>query len=127
MQQDRFSTEGVQVNEHGNNTALSFADVDDARMRELGFTDRVNGSWYMCRAVGPDITLNVTVRESGDWRIDVLDENFCQPYDYQHILAHTSNPCARECAEGVATRTEAELSRLSKAGLLLGWYPGIYV
>ncbi len=85
----RFSMDGVTLNANGNNAALAMRALDDAAMRELGFTDRMPGRWYLCRPVSADgdVTLNVVIgRTGGDWRIDVLDERFGQCYDYQTFL-----------------------------------------
>lgn len=84
--------DGVTLNANGNNAALAMRPLDDAAMRELGFTDRIPGRWYLCRPVSADgdVTLNVVIgRTGGDWRIDVLDERFGQCYDYQTPSATT--------------------------------------
>lgn len=85
----RFSTIGVTYTKHQNNAALSMSPAEDSTMRRLGFTDHREGYWYLCCSVSPDhdMTLNVEIAKDGsDWQIDVLDENFCQPYDYQYLL-----------------------------------------
>lgn len=85
----RFSTIGITYTKHQNNAALSMSPAEDSTMRRLGFTDHREGYWYLCRSVSPDhdMTLNVEIAKDGsDWQIDVLDENFCQPYDYQYLL-----------------------------------------
>ncbi|MDB0590658.1 hypothetical protein PL392_09920 [Bifidobacterium adolescentis] len=92
----RFSTIGVTYTKHQNNAALSMSSAEDSTMRRLGFTDHREGYWYLCRSVSPDhdMTLNVEIAKDGsDWQIDVLDENFCQPYDYQYLLNLTSSRC----------------------------------
>lgn len=123
----RFSIEGVAYTKHHNNAALSMHPLDDATMRELGFTDLRKGYWYLCRRVSTDsdITLNAHIAKDGhDWRIDVLDENFCQPYDYQYLLS--VNPTL-EYANNVANECEKWYRRLSEWGLLSGWHEGMYV
>ena len=92
----RFSTIGVTYTKHQNNAALSMSPAEDSTMRRLGFTDHREGYWYLCCSVSPDhdMTLNVEIAKDGsDWQIDVLDENFCQPYDYQYLLNLTSSRC----------------------------------
>lgn len=123
----RFSIEGVAYTKHQNNAALSMHSLDDVTMRELGFTDLRKGYWYLCRRVSADsdITLNVRISKDGhDWRIDVLDECFCQPYDYQYLLS--VNPTL-DYANNVADECEKWYRRLSEWGLLSGWHEGMYV
>ena len=66
-------------------------------MREIGFTDYCKDRWYFCRVVqkfkyGFDITFNVTIPKDGsDIGIDILDDSFMQPYDYQYMLDRNPN------------------------------------
>ena len=127
MTKPRFSMDGVTLNANGNNAALAMRPLDDAAMRELGFTDRMPGRWYLCRSVSADgaVTLNVVVgKEGGDWRIDVLDEWSGQPYDYQMLLGDDPG---HGYANMVADRCEEWFAGLSEAGMLDGWTPGTYV
>lgn len=103
------------------------SDVYGMSMSELGFTDRRKGYWYLCRRVSidSDVTLNVRIAKDGhDWQIDVLDECFCQPYDYQYLLS--VNPTL-DYANNVADECEKWYRRLSEWGLLSGWHEGMYV
>lgn len=123
----RFSIEDVAYTKHHNNAALSMHPLEDATMRKLGFTDLRKGYWYLCRSVSPDsdTTLNVRIAKDGhDWQIDVLDENFCQPYDYQYLLS--VNPTS-DYANNVADECEKWFRKLSEWGLLSGWHEGMYV
>jgi len=123
----RFSIEGVTYTKHHNNAALSMRPLDDMTMRELGFTDHREGYWYLCRSVSRDhdMTMNVDIAKDGsDWQIDVLDERFCQPYDYQYLLS--VNPTL-DYANNVADECEKWFRKLSDWGLLSGWHEGMYV
>lgn len=123
----RFSMDGVIRNKAGFNTALTLRPLDDAAMRSFGFTDHVPDRWFFCRRVSADgdITLNVIIGKTDDVRrIDVLDECFGQPYDYQAIL--NNNPDF-EYANEVADKCEEWFNKLSEAGILDGWKPGMYV
>lgn len=117
----------MEYTRHGNNAALSIHVLDDTAMRALGFTDCVPEDWYLCRPVSDDRTtsLDVTAAKDGsDWRIDVLDEDFGQPYDYQWLLSQ--NPDLAY-ARRVAANVERELRVLADAGVLIGWEEGMYV
>lgn len=56
--------------------------------------------------------------------IDLLDDDFCQPYDYQHILSkNPENICAHKVLEFV----EKEMKKLQDAGILSGHVEGEYI
>lgn len=106
------------------------ADIDanilpEAEMREIGFTDHSEGTWYFSRRVGTDISFNVSIPKDGSrLRIDVLDEDFGQPYDYQRILKNNPDlPYALNVKGGV----ERYMQDLTDAGVLSGWSPGEYI
>jgi len=59
--------------------------LEEARMREIGFTDYYKKYWYFCKRVCTDypITINFTIdKKTKECEIDILDENFLQPYTY---------------------------------------------
>ena len=94
-------------------------------MRELGFTDYSPTNWYYCSRVGAGITLNVSIpKDGGRFRLDVLDEDFGQPYDYQEYLVR--NP-QQEFALGVKDAVENQMDFLSAAGVISGFARGMYI
>lgn len=83
----------VKLNKNGVNAAIKAHILSDEQMREAGFSNNRNEGWYYCKSLGNDITFNVFIPLGGsDISIDVLDENFLQPYDYQMILETKENP-----------------------------------
>ena len=59
-----------------------------------------------------------------DWRIDVLDENFLQPYDYQAMLErNTTNPIPHKVKEDV----EYWMQHLTDKGVISGHNYGEYI
>lgn len=82
----------------------------DDEMRALGFTDRNPDSWYWCKQLASDITLNITVRKSdGGWTELVMDEMFGQPYHYGYY----DTPLAKS----LPALVDAEIARLNAAGI----------
>lgn len=80
--------------------------ADDARLRELGFTDHREGYWYYTTRVGNMTSWNVTIsKKSGAVNLDVLDEHFLQPYPFQ-ALAADGVPFAVEVAKRVEEQEE---------------------
>lgn len=86
----------IKLNSNGVNAAIKAHILSDEEMKEIGFTEYRKGYLYFCRKIrfpkerrykGFDISFSVTIpRDGSDICIDVLDEDFCQPYDYQEIL-----------------------------------------
>lgn len=113
------------VDEHGLNIAIEGHVLDDQTMRAAGFTDNRSTAWYYCANLGRDISFNVTIPKDGSrLTIDVLDEMFLQPYDYQSILRHHPlHPIAHDIYEAV----EEQMAKLTKAGIISGHVPGDYI
>lgn len=105
-------------------------------MREIGFTDHAKDRWYFCRMLeypkdkkgryhGFEISFNVTIPKDGsDFSIDVLDEDFLQPYDYQYML--NSNP---DFEPALITKEQVEewMTYLQDNGVLSGHKYGEYI
>lgn len=64
---------------------MKFNILKEEEMLAAGFTKTKKG-YYLCKKVAEDITLNIQL-EDDSYKIDVLDESFLQPYDYQFILS----------------------------------------
>ena len=115
----------MELDKNGLNAALNSTILPDEEMRKLGFTDYSATSWYYCSRVGAGITLNVSIPKDGSrFRIDVLDEDFGQPYDYQEYLVR--NP-EQEFALGVKEAVEKQMEFLSLAGVITGFTQGMYI
>lgn len=115
----------VKLDKNGLNAALGSNLLPDDDMFGIGFTDHREGTWYLCVRVGSDITLNISIPKDGSrFRLDVLDEDFGQPYDYQRILK--SNP-KLEYALSVKARVENQLEQLTKSGVITGFKRGMYI
>jgi hypothetical protein len=115
----------MKLDQNGLNADINASILPETKMRELGFTDHSQDSWYHCSRVGDGITLNVTIPKNGSrLRIDVLDEDFGQPYDYQRILKNNPN---LEFAQRVKSQVEFSLELLSNAGVITGFTRGMYL
>ena len=108
--------------------------LTDEKMKEIGFTNYHEPNWHFCRGIqfpkekrykGFDISFSVTIPKDGsDIRIDVLDEDFCQPYDYQKMLENNPNfePCLI-----VKKQVEQWMNYLQEKGVLSGHVFGEYI
>ena len=124
----------VEVNSHGVNKLIKATILSDEKMKEIGFTDYAKDTWYFCRLIkfpnekryrGFEISFNVSIpKDNSDIIIDVLDEDFCQPYDYQRILS--KNP-THPCASIVKEQVEEWMKYLQDSGVLSGHVYGEYI
>lgn len=126
--------EKVEVNSHGVNAKIKTHILSDEEMREIGFTDYSKTTWFFCRSIkfpketryrSFDISFSVSIPKDGsDIRIDVLDEDFCQPYDYQSMLH--KNPTFKP-ALIVYEQVEEWMDYLQSKGVLSGHVKGEYI
>ena len=118
----------VKLNENYNNAAITINELPDEEMRKIGFTNYKKDTWYFTKNVLPkyDISFNLSIKKGNpkDWKIDVLDEDFCQPYDYQRMLEHdTKNSIPHIIEEEV----EKIMKYLSECGIVFGHVVGEYI
>ena len=119
----------IKTRENGTNAAIQAHVLSDKRMRELGFTDLTRNTWYFYRVrniSGLSVSFNVSIDKSNpdNLQIDVLDEDFLQPYDYQDILSHYKD---NKYAQEVKRWVDKMMASLVDAGVLSNWKVGDYV
>lgn len=94
--------EELKLNEHGVNIKIKANILPEKEMREIGFTDCLETTWYFSRMIefpkekryrNLEISFSVSIKKNNpnDLRIDILDNDFCQPYDYQAGLKKNQN------------------------------------
>ena len=120
--------EEVKVNKYGTNCNIKAHLLNDKEMRKIGFSDYSKDTWYFMRMLNTkyEISFGVSInkKDVNDLRIDVLDENFCQPYDYQSMLE--KNPNFKPCLE-VKEKVEKWMTYLQEQGVLSGHVNGEYI
>jgi hypothetical protein len=126
--------EEVKVNSNGVNAKIKAHILSDEEMKAIGFTNHYEPNWYFCRSIkfpktkryrGFDISFSASIPKDGsDIRIDVLDEDFCQPYDYQHML--NKDP-KFEPALITFEQVEEYMEYLQSKGVLSGHVKGEYI
>ena len=117
----------VKLNSHNTNAAIKAHILDDEHMREIGFRDHDSDIWYYWRFMPKpyDISFNVTIPKDGsDIKIEILDENFLQPYDFQYYLS--KNP-VNKFALDVKKFVYEQMEYLMKHSVLSNWKPGDYI
>lgn len=74
---------------------------------------------------GGAISIDISITKDGsDWRIDVIDEDFGQPYDYQSLL---DDDPEQEYAQMVKRIVDDKMLWLIEKGIVTGWKVGDYV
>lgn len=59
---------------------------------KYGFSNCNKPTLYFCRDLGNEISFNISINiKTMKPRVNVLDENFCQPYDYLYLLSQNKN------------------------------------
>lgn len=120
---DTYLGKPVKINEHGNNAAIKVHIRDDNSMNAIGFR-RANGYWYFCCPVHRNITFNMTVKSEDDWQIDILDEDFLQPYDYQAMYESGNY---RPVILTVMENVNEIMDSFVRKGIISGWEVGDYI
>ena len=117
----------VETNSDVNNPNINCHLLSDTVMRSLGFGDWYD-RWVYMKDIDKmsDIYLSVRIYKDnpGNYCIDVIDDDFGQPYDYQYILS--KNP-SHEFALKVKSKVEKEVWRLVDAGVISGHKRGAYI
>ena len=133
----------VELNSHGVNKLIKATILSDEKMKEIGFHknyyegtkhEKYSPYWYFDRILEfPkekkyrefEVSFNVRIPKDGsDIQIDILDEAFCQPYDYQYML--DKNP-SFEPALLVKEQVEKWMEYLQNNGVLSGHVYGEYI
>ena len=99
--------------------------LDEKKMREIGFTDYSKDSWYYCRGLGSDISFNVSInKKTSEIKIDVLDECFLQPFDYQAQIQDGRND---DFINNINKQVQEQMKYLMDAGVITGYRMGDYI
>lgn len=122
---NELTNEELILNSNHVNSKIKARILPDNDMRNAGFTQHVQGKWYYCKSLRHDISFNVTIPTDGsDINIEVLDEDFLQPYDYQKFIADGSS---NDFPYQIRDLVENEMDRLQELGVLSGHVRGEYI
>ena len=115
----------IKLNKHGNNAAIKYHILTEDKMKKAGFRKTSTG-WYFFKPLDKKnrISYHVSIPFSGDGRIDILDDYFCQPYDYEYLLEE--NPGFR-FAQIIKAGADYYIMLLQSRGILSGYICGEYI
>ena len=122
-----------ELNKNYVNSKIKAHILGDEVMKKLGFSDKED-HWYFCRMLsfpkkkiykGFEVSFSVSIPKNGDdIKIDVIDEGYGQPYDYQNILI--DDPTF-ETALIVMDEVEKWMDYLQNNEVLSGHIKGEYI
>ena len=122
------------TNSNGVNSLIKYNILSEEEMRDIGFTDYSKDTWFYERYVkfpkdkkyrNIEISFSVSIpKDGGDLRIDVLDEDFLQPYDYQRMLEGDNPPAVAFIVDNFV---EEQMEYLQEKDVLSGHLKGEYI
>lgn len=100
--------------------------LEDKIMKDAGFNSvSDNSRWYLCKNLELEISFNFTIiKETGVFKIDILDEDFLQPYDFQYILKNTPT---HKVANEINKKVIAIILELVNIGIVEDYTIGDYI
>jgi|GEM_PF-5299779 len=95
-------------------------------LMKYGFSNHHEPTLYFCRILIDEISFGISIDKKSleVTNIDVLDEDFLQPYDYQSILMKDAN---HKYARMVFDKVDVVLNKLQNDGVIEGYTRGMYV
>ena len=114
----------TEIDERGQNKNLRYHIVDKDIMESLGF--RHTGNVWMLRECIGNIGIYIRITDDCIGTIDVLDNDFCQPYDFQYIIVILKNKTPKVAIE-VQHKLYNILDSMKTFGVLENWEWGDYV
>lgn len=115
----------IKLNKHGNNAAIKYHILTEARMEKIGFRKSGIG-WHYFKFLDSanKISYNVSIPFNEDGRIDILDELFGQPYDYEFLLEEDPKFAF---AQAIKAGAVYYTMLLQQQGVLSGYTCGDYI
>lgn len=120
----------VKTRENGTNLAIKGILLSDVEMQKAGFWDGHKHDldrWVYFKAFKHDIELSVVIpkdQNDENFHIDVLDDSFCQAYDYQYFIEKGDPP---KFAYEVKEFVEEQVEKLQELGVISGYTKGMYI
>ncbi len=120
----------VPLNKKHINANIEIKILEEHKMRELGFTDYCKDTWTYRELVFKDgdfvVTFNLSLKKNNpkEFDIDILDDSWCQPYDYQKYLKTSPN---FKTALDIHNKVQTIMKKLIDNGVIEGYTLGDYI
>ena len=119
-----FPIKETKIDENGQNKNLRFHIVNESLMRSVGFRHTHN-FWILCDSMDT-ISINIKITDDEIGTINVLDDYFCQPYDFQLMISEKGDNAPSSAIE-IQHKLYMILDSMKTFGILEGWEWGDYV
>ena len=87
--------------------------------------DKLYNSFYCCISLGYEISFNMNIFHDNTGTIDILDDDFCQPYDFQYMISNNKNP--NKVALEIQEKVYEIMENLKALGIINNWNKGDYI
>lgn len=122
---------GSDLTKAGFNKSLKIAQgCSVEKLIGYGFTNYRESTLFYSEDLGGGISFNFAIdKATGEIiRVDVLDEDFCQPYDYQSIILEgRGTSSVKRLAKEIYFKVNGILSKMQNTGIIEGFEAGMYV
>ena len=115
----------VPLDERGQNANIKFHVLDKETMNSYGFGYTYE-RWLFNVGLTDTISMNITISDECEGLIDILDDDFLQPYDFQSMIIDNENN-APTVAKNVQKKVYEIMEGLSFGGIISGWKKGDYI
>lgn len=113
------------VNELGMNSNIKFHILSENAMKMCGFGFiSSDNRWYFYKGITEHISLEVTIESDETGKIEVLDNYWLRPYDFQTMI-ESGNPS--KVAVDVQKEVYMWMNSFSLFGIIEGWEWGDYI
>lgn len=115
----------VPLDERGQNANIKFHVLNENTMKSYGFGYTYE-RWVFNIGLTDTISINISISDEGEGLIDILDDDFLQPYDFQSVIINMADK-APSVAKTVQKKVYEIMNNLIYAGIISGWNVGDYI
>ena len=119
-----YNIRKVELDERGQNKNIKFHIVNEDIMKACGFNFTSDFQIY-CETID-EISITIKIPENDKGESDVIDLNFCQPYDFQLMIMKSKNK-APKFAILIQNELYQILDSCKTFGIIDGWEWGDYI
>ena len=119
-----YEIKETEVDKRGQNKNLRFHVINEHIMKSIGF-NHTHDFWILCDSVDT-VSINIKITDDGIGTIDVLDDEFCQPYDFQQMILEKGDN-APTLAIKIQHKLYTILDSMKTFGILENWEWGDYI
>lgn len=117
----------VPTNKRGQNSNIKLnPNLKEETLLDFGFAKEPTSEFYMMSKLTSDISFNIEIDiETNDISIEVLDEDFLQPYDYQIMLKNPNY--VPKIAKIVHHKVQKIMKELMDSGIIVEYKENDYI